>query len=372
MAPTAPRAAATLPTPTAPPAQGLFRGFTLQLNPPKAGSLAGARKRGRADSPPIASGKRARTQAGSSTDPADVRASGAADAPAADPAPMEMAPTTGPIVPPPGAGDVVIDLDLVAGMAEEPEVAPAPSPTTPTAAAAATTAVPEAALGDAPAATEAAEAGSPASQQEAALAGGAATPSSPQPFGGGAGEAAADEQQHAPPQADDPLSGQTVAASASSSSAATSSTSLSTLAGEEVELNSAKDRRARHETQLATVREELVKAGEDNAAKAAQLSAQASSLRKAKHALHLARTNHGTLIGQRELETRKLLGIAQSLCDVLSWFELRAARVDGTDVTTLIPFFSDLVGKLSALDVLIAKFCTKEIANCAWEFSGSA
>ncbi|XP_014755987.1 dynein assembly factor 3, axonemal homolog [Brachypodium distachyon] len=313
---------------------------------------------------------------------------------------MEVARATGPTVPVPGVGDVVIDLDPVAGvagMAKEPEVAPAPSPTTSTAAAAATTAFPEEALGKAPAATEATRAGSPASQQEAAPAGGAATPSPPQPFGAAVGEAVAEEQQNAPPQANDPLSSQTVAASASSSLAATSSTSLGTLAGaeakkehaevlaaaqarideksdliskylgeiqglrvklevqtkatvdaitpatrQEVELNSAKGRRARLETELATVQEELVKAGEDNAAKAAQLSAQVSSLRKAKHTLPLARTNHGTLIRQRELETKKLLGIAQSLRDLLPRFELRATRVDGTDVTTLILFFSDL------------------------------
>lgn len=43
--------------------------------------------------------------------------------------------------------------------------------------------------------------------------------------------------------------------------------------------------------------------------------------------------------------------------------------MDDTNVNTLIPFFSDMVGKLGALDVWISKFCDGEIASCAREIA---
>ncbi|XP_014751734.1 atherin-like [Brachypodium distachyon] len=89
--PSAPQVAATPRAPTAPPARGLFRGFALRRNPSKADSLAGAGKRGRGDSPPTAPSKKAHTDAGSGADPADTGTS----APAGDLALMEVAPATG-------------------------------------------------------------------------------------------------------------------------------------------------------------------------------------------------------------------------------------------------------------------------------------
>ncbi|XP_024310308.1 uncharacterized protein LOC106866680 [Brachypodium distachyon] len=124
----------------------------------------------------------------------------------------------------------------------------------------------------------------------------------------------------------------------------------------EIQLGSAKDKSAKLENELATVREELDKAGNDIAVKTTELAALESNLRKAKKAAHDARLHHGTLIGQRKLETEKLLKIAEALRDLLPRFELQAAAVDGTDVSTFIPFFSNLVGKLGALDIWITQF----------------
>lgn len=45
--------------------------------------------------------------------------------------------------------------------------------------------------------------------------------------------------------------------------------------------------------------------------------------------------------------------------------------MDRTDVTTLIPFFSDLVGKLGALDVWIARYDANEVVNYAREVVGT-
>lgn len=70
----------------------------------------------------------------------------------------------------------------------------------------------------------------------------------------------------------------------------------------------------------------------------------------------LACGNHDKLAEQRRRETKKLL-------------EMRAAKVDGTVVSTLIPFFSDMVGKLGALDLWMSKFCDEEIASCAREIA---
>ncbi|XP_010236554.1 uncharacterized protein LOC104584113 [Brachypodium distachyon] len=89
------------------------------------------------------------------------------------------------------------------------------------------------------------------------------------------------------------------------------------VAQHEIQLGSAKDRAARLETELAAVWEELAKAGNKIAVKTAELAALEGSLRKAKKATHDARLHHGTLIGQRQLETEKLLKIAQALRDVL-------------------------------------------------------
>ncbi|XP_010233447.1 cilia- and flagella-associated protein 65-like [Brachypodium distachyon] len=210
---------------------------------------------------------------------------------------------------------MAIDLDSdveVAGMAEEPEAAPAPSP----AALAATTAAPGAVSDDAPAATDAAGTGSSATRQETAPAGGAATPPAPQSPGAGEGEVAEEEQQDAPPQGDDSLPSQTVVAGASSSTGhrfldavqqlafvtsfyqvsehhaivksqlgeglrvklevqikATKS-AVTAGARHETPLKTAKDKVARLETERAAVREELTKASEGNAAKAAELASQ--------------------------------------------------------------------------------------------------
>lgn len=68
-----------------------------------------------------------------------------------------------------------------------------------------------------------------------------------------------------------------------------------------------------------------------------------------------------------------------ALFDAISprWFwilmstDVTTAEVDGTDVTTLIPFFSDMLGKLGALDVWIAKYGANEVANCAREVAGT-
>lgn len=98
-------------------------------------------------------------------------------------------------------------------------------------------------------------------------------------------------------------------------------------------------------------------------AKAKEIARFAELLRKAKHAVALARGNHDKLVGQRWEETKKLREIAQAV------HELQAAKVDSTDVSTLIPFFSDMVGKLGALDVWISKFCDGEIASCAREIA---
>ncbi|XP_010233468.1 uncharacterized protein LOC104583306 [Brachypodium distachyon] len=272
-----PWAAATPRAPTALPARRLFRGFKLQLNPPKDGSPASAGKRGRADSPPAVPSKKARTQAGSSSDPAATRASGAAAAPAADAAPKEVALAMGPIAPAPGAGAAVIDLGPVieaAGTAEEPEAK--------------------------------------AKKEHAEVL--------------AAAQVRIDEKSDLISSYLGQIQGLRVKLEGQTKA---TEDAVTAAARQEVELNSAEDRRARLETELATVWEELVKTGEENAAKATQLSAQASLLRKAKHAMHLARTNHGTLIGQRELETKKLLGIAQPLRNLLPRFELRATRVDG-------------------------------------------
>lgn len=78
----------------------------------------------------------------------------------------------------------------------------------------------------------------------------------------------------------------------------------------ETELNSPKDRAARLETEQATVREELAKAGNEIAAKTMELVAMEGNVRKAKKAAHDARLHHGTLIGQWQIETEKLLKIA--------------------------------------------------------------
>ncbi|XP_024313666.1 uncharacterized protein LOC112270138 [Brachypodium distachyon] len=67
-------------------------------------------------------------------------------------------------------------------------------------------------------------------------------------------------------------------------------------ARQEKELNSAKERSARLESERATVWEDLIKAGEDNAAKATQIARQADLLRKYKHAVVTAHANHATLV----------------------------------------------------------------------------
>ncbi|XP_010233569.1 uncharacterized protein LOC104583359 [Brachypodium distachyon] len=72
--------------------------------------------------------------------------------------------------------------------------------------------------------------------------------------------------------------------------------SVTAAARHEIQLNAAKDKVARLETERAAVREELTKASEDNAAKAAELVSQAGLVRKAKKAALDARLHHGTLI----------------------------------------------------------------------------
>lgn len=92
-------------------------------------------------------------------------------------------------------------------------------------------------------------------------------------------------------------------------------------------------------------------------------------LHKAKLAVALSRTHHDKLAEQQRRETEKLHEIAQAVRALLLRFELQAAKVDGTDVSTLIPFFSDMVGKLGALDVWISKFYDGEIGSCAREIA---
>ncbi|XP_010236701.1 uncharacterized protein LOC104584217 [Brachypodium distachyon] len=67
----------------------------------------------------------------------------------------------------------------------------------------------------------------------------------------------------------------------------------------EIHLGFAKDRATRLETELAAVRGELTKAGNDIAVKTAEIAALEGSLRKAKKAMRDAHLHHGTLIGQR-------------------------------------------------------------------------
>ncbi|XP_010230238.1 predicted GPI-anchored protein 58 [Brachypodium distachyon] len=198
--PAVPRDVATPREPTAPPARGVFWGFALRGNPPKADSSTSASNRGRDDSPPAAPSKKARADAGSAADPAGTGASGAAITPTGDPAPTKVAPATGdtppavshpetpagteeeveappagptalqgPSEPASGVGAIVVDLDSdveVTGASEEPEVAPAPSPAAP---AAVTTAATGTVPGDAPAVTDAVGADLSAAQQGTAV-----------------------------------------------------------------------------------------------------------------------------------------------------------------------------------------------------------
>ncbi|XP_010229783.1 uncharacterized abhydrolase domain-containing protein DDB_G0269086-like [Brachypodium distachyon] len=344
----------------APTARGVFRGFALRRIPQKADSSANTGKRGRDDSPPATPSKKARTDAGCGADSAGTVASGVAPASAGDPAPTEVAPATGdappatgfsatpaeaeeegktlpatpvapqgPSAPAPEVGATVVDLDSdveVTGMAEEPEAAPTPSPAAPAAAAAATAAATGTASGDAPA--EALE--------------DAATPVVPEEELHRQLEAQRAELQEAldslvAAQAETKKEHAEVLAAAQArineksdlianylgeiqglrikleAQTGATESAVDASARHKIQLNAAKDKVARLETERATVQEELAKAGEDNTTQAAELASPASHLRKAQKAAHDARLHHGTLTGQRQLETEKLLKIAHAL-----------------------------------------------------------
>ncbi|XP_024317175.1 angiomotin-like [Brachypodium distachyon] len=164
-------------------------------------------------------------------------------------------------------------------MAEEPKAAPAPSLAAPAAAAAATTAATRTTSLDVPVAADYAGANSSATQQEAVPARGAATPPAPQPPGAGEEEVVEEEQPHAPPQADDPPPSHTawidekcelisnylgeiqgLRVKLEVQTKATES-ALTAAARHEIQLNAAKDKAARLETEPAAVPEEFTKAG---------------------------------------------------------------------------------------------------------------
>ncbi|XP_014756069.1 cell wall adhesin EAP1-like [Brachypodium distachyon] len=157
-------AAATPRGSAAPPKRGIFRGYSLRLNPSKDNASVGAGKRGRTDTTPAAPSKKPRTRASVSASQASTQASSAAFTPAADPVPEEEEPAAGetrpatdspaaeagtegdkspptstaapqgPDAPTTGADDTVIDLTSEvedAELRDEPEVAPAPIPAAP-------------------------------------------------------------------------------------------------------------------------------------------------------------------------------------------------------------------------------------------------
>ncbi|XP_014755978.1 uncharacterized protein LOC106866387 [Brachypodium distachyon] len=343
------RAAASPRAPTAPPARGIFRGFTLRRKPPKADSLASAGKRERDNSPPAAPSKKACTDTSSGADRADTGAYGAATASAGVLAPMEMALATGPSTPAPGAGATVVNFDFdvkVTATTEEPEAVPTPSPVMPAAAAAATTAATGTASGDTPVAADAAGADSSATQQGAELyrrleaqraelqgaldllAAAQAETKKEHAEVLAAAQARIDEKGGLIPNYLGEIQGLCVKLEVQIKATASA---VDASVRHEIQLHAAKDKAARLETELATVQEELAKAGEPNATQAVQLALLASRLHKAK----------------------------------------KAVEVDGTDVSTLIPFFSDLVGNFTVLDVWIAKFGTDEVANCAREMAAN-
>ncbi|XP_014751723.1 nuclear pore complex protein NUP62-like [Brachypodium distachyon] len=110
----------------------------------------------------------------------------------------------------------------------------------------------------------------------------------------------------------------------------------------EKELNSTKERSTHLESELSTAQGELIKMGEDNVAKAKEIARLAELVRKAKYAVALACGNHDKLAEQRRRETERLREIAQAVRELLPRFELLAVKVDGTDISTLIPFYSNM------------------------------
>ncbi|XP_010230223.1 uncharacterized protein LOC104582400 [Brachypodium distachyon] len=168
----APGVAATTRAPTAPPKRGLFREFEFKLNPPKDGTLSGAGKWGRADSPPAAPSKRTRLRAG-------MCAGSAAIAPTADPIPVEEEPAAVPTVPAAGAGAVVVDLGSDAEGAPSSVAAPAVAS--------------EVQPGSASRAVQTGFADPAVAPQEAPPVRETASPPSPQPVGAGVEEVAAGE-----------------------------------------------------------------------------------------------------------------------------------------------------------------------------------
>ncbi|XP_010229843.1 ice-structuring glycoprotein-like [Brachypodium distachyon] len=302
------RVAATPPAPTVSPAWGVFRGFALQRHPPRTNSPASSSKRGRSDSPPVTPNKRARTDAGGGADPTDTGARGAVIMPAGDPAPTGAGPVTasgnspaagllealagtgeaaeaplasrpavqGQNAPVSRADATMVDLDSdveIQGVVEDSASAPAPGPVAPATAAAVATVTTETGLGDAPGVADAAGADSPAAQQ---------------------GLRVKLEVQ-----------------------VKSTEDAVGAAAWHEIQLGSVKNRAAKLETELAAVREELAKAGNDIADKTAELAVLEDNLRKAKKPTHDGRLHHGTLIGQWQLETEKLLKITQALRDFL-------------------------------------------------------
>ncbi|XP_014751369.1 nucleoporin NSP1-like [Brachypodium distachyon] len=292
----------------APPKRGIFGGYTFKLNPPRDSTLTGAGERGRMDTAPAAPSKKPRTWASASASQTGTGSSGAATTLAADPILVEEEP----------AAD-----SPAAGTGTEGDKAPAASTAAPQGTVVPSTGAGEAVI-DLPSNVEDVGAGD---KPEAASVATEAGPGSTPPASQAGAQARLNEKSELVSSYSSQLQ---VLRTKLEEQAKAAEDAAAASARQEKELNSAKEKNAHLESELSTARSELVKMGEDNVAKAKEMARFAEVLRKAKHAVALARSNHDKLARQRREEIEKQREIAQAV------HELQTAKVDGTDMMRIM------------------------------------
>lgn len=131
------------------------------------------------------------------------------------------------------------------------------------------------------------------------------------------------------------------------------------------QFKAATDANAALKGELDVARNDLRQLDEENSEKASRISRLKDELRRQKEDTELVCRNHAKLGSQHQESTALLRKLAEVGNKSLAKLGVPPAVIDSRDISTLIPFFAEFVGRLTAVEERIRRFGNRQVSVAA-------